>query len=84
MHLAVNYDDREMVQLLLKSGRCNIHKRNIHGNTPLHLVRSPEVAVFLLDAGCSVEAVNTKGQTPKDTVRKVFERFEVHYKENKE
>lgn len=48
-----------------------IHGRNAHGETLLHLVKTPELVKFLLDEGLNPNAQNMYGDTPLHSVKNV-------------
>ena len=66
LHVAVANDNREMAELLLTV--CHFDDRNDEGRTPLHLVRSKEMAELLLRHGAAADARDASGQYPHDTV----------------
>ena len=61
---AVYSNDLEKIRQILKNG-TNINSKNrIHGDTPLHYVRSLEITKLLIDNGADVNAKNNEGYTP--------------------
>lgn len=65
LHHAVVRGSVSMVEALLDTGAAP-SPADCHGNRPLHLVASAEIARLLLDAGASACAVNNLGQTASD------------------
>lgn len=66
LHVAVANNNREMVELLLTV--CPVDDRNDAGRTPLHLVRSGEMAELLIGHGAAADARDEQGNCPHDTV----------------
>ena len=69
LHLAVIFQDVDVIQLLLETG-ADPNAVDVYGNTPLHLLtfryrREDRRAVtqLLLDAGCHFDQVNVNGET---------------------
>ena len=67
LHAACVSGRLDTVQFLVDDMKCDINSRNKMGNTPLHVAvewGSLEVAMFLLEKGCTVDPTNELGQTP--------------------
>jgi hypothetical protein len=52
------------VNSLLQTGVCDVHVRDVLGNTPLHYAMRLEEAIPLLDAGADVLARSSRQMTP--------------------
>ena len=63
---------KAIVDLLVEAG-ADVHATDVKGNTPLHLAgrhSNGEVAQALLAHGADMEALNTKGEAPRDVFAK--------------
>ncbi|CAK7318496.1 E3 ubiquitin-protein ligase MIB2 [Vulpes lagopus] len=66
LHLAALNNHREVAQILIREGRCDVNVRNRKLQSPLHLaVQQAHVGLvpLLVDAGCSVNAEDEEGDT---------------------
>jgi hypothetical protein len=63
LHLAVEADAKETIQLLLKAG-AQVNRRNAVGMTPLYCAMTPEIAQLLVDAGADVNAAADEAGSP--------------------
>lgn len=67
LHKAVFEDDPKWLQELLDSGNHDVNKKDMHGNTPLHLaamIGSVECVDILTKSKADANIKNTKGWTP--------------------
>nr|XP_008539262.1 PREDICTED: E3 ubiquitin-protein ligase MIB2 [Equus przewalskii] len=66
LHLAALNNHREVAQILIREGRCDVNVRNRKLQSALHLaVQQAHVGLvpLLVDAGCSVNAEDEEGDT---------------------
>jgi len=71
-HAAENNPNVDVFQYLVSLG-ASVHKKDVFGDTPLHLVANRggyendiEIIKYLLNAGADVHTKNNKGETPLD------------------
>ena len=67
---AVTQNNIEGVKKILLENRDAVVARNEFGETPLHKVRSVEVAQLLLEHGAKINAINARSRTPVYAVLK--------------
>lgn len=68
LHMMVIYDNKEYVEKLIDYGAL-VNLGDRHGNTPLHYVKSIEVARVLMEHGANPNVFNIKNYTPFTLVR---------------
>jgi len=64
LHMTVMEDNINAVQILLDEGADINAKEHIKSHSPLHLVRSTDMADFLLSQGANINAKDRNGVTP--------------------
>ncbi|XP_071429738.1 protein phosphatase 1 regulatory subunit 27 [Pithys albifrons albifrons] len=75
LHEAVLTGNLDCVKLLVKYG-ADIHQRDEHGWTPLHMACSDgyaDIARYLLSLGASLEATTDDGEKPSDLIDPEYE-----------
>lgn len=63
LHLAVYYDNKEAVDLLLKNG-AGVANRNYAHMTPLHFAKSKDIVKLLIQGGADTNTQNSLKETP--------------------
>ncbi len=63
LHIAVRYDHKELVRLLMDFG-ASVNERNNKNRTPLHSSKCVYTANLLIDCGADIDAVDEDGNTP--------------------
>ena len=63
LHLAVVEDNFRLARILLKFNRCEVECPDYDGNTPIHYVRSVEMAELLMEHGADPMNVNINDRT---------------------
>ena len=69
LHLAAAHGNRDIVNIILRSGKADVNFVNEHGNTALHYAtfwNFPGIAEDLVDAGARVNLENKYRETPLD------------------
>jgi len=69
LHSAALGDHVESAEMLIKAG-AEVNKRDAYGNTPLHMVDSPEMGELLVENGADIEALNHDGNMPLEEIVK--------------
>jgi ankyrin repeat protein len=63
LHIAVMFEHKELVRLLIHYG-ANVNEKNNILLTPLHMTRGPGIVRELIDNGAEIDAVDHKKITP--------------------